>query len=151
MLDAFCSGRPDKTSESHFLASSLPHHHPQTQEDSFSRLFFFFPQIQTNHPRVHTPTTSCIQLLYSGPPSACPHHLTARDQTTLDASMPQVQVVLVVKNPPANAGDSGDRGSTSGLGGGNGNPLQYSCLENLMDREAYTPWSGKESETPETT
>ena len=51
------------------------------------------------------------------------------------------QVVLVVKNPPANAGASGDVGSIPGLGrslgGGNGNPLQYSCLENLMERGAW--------------
>ena len=44
----------------------------------------------------------------------------------------------VVKNPPANAGDSG---SVSGLGRssgeGNGNPLQYPCLENPMDRGAW--------------
>ena len=43
----------------------------------------------------------------------------------------------VVKNPPANAGNVGDAGSTSGLrkspGGGNGNPLQYSCLENPVN------------------
>ena len=42
------------------------------------------------------------------------------------------QVAQVVKNPPANAGDAGDAGSTPGLGRspgeGNGNPLQYSCL-----------------------
>ena len=48
------------------------------------------------------------------------------------------QVVLVVKNPPANVGDVGDVGSIPGSGrspgGGHGNPLQYSCLENLMDR-----------------
>ena len=48
------------------------------------------------------------------------------------------QVVLVVKNPPANAGDIIDAGSIPGLeispGGGHGNPLQYSCLENSMDR-----------------
>ena len=41
---------------------------------------------------------------------------------------------------PANAGDTGDAGSTPGSGrypeGGNGNPLQYSCLENPMDRVA---------------
>jgi len=47
--------------------------------------------------------------------------------------------MLVVKNPPANAGDVRDVGSILGLGrslgGGNGNPLQYSCLENPMDRE----------------
>ena len=40
----------------------------------------------------------------------------------------------MVKNPPANAGDAGDTGSVSGVG--NGNPLQYSCLENPMDRGA---------------
>ena len=32
---------------------------------------------------------------------------------------------------------------------GNGNPLQYSCLENPMDREAWCPWSHKESDTTE--
>ena len=44
----------------------------------------------------------------------------------------------VVKNPPANAGDMRDVSSIPGLGRsageGNGNPLQYSCLENPMDR-----------------
>jgi len=47
----------------------------------------------------------------------------------------------VVKNPPANAGDSGDLGSIPGLGisrgEGSGNLLQYSCLENSKDRG---PW-----------
>ena len=46
----------------------------------------------------------------------------------------------VVKNPPANAGDTGDVGSIPGLGrslgGRNSNPLQYSCLGNPMDRGA---------------
>ena len=50
-------------------------------------------------------------------------------------------VVLVVKNPPANAGDIRDEGLTHGLGrspgGEHGNPLQYSCLENPMDRGAW--------------
>ena len=48
---------------------------------------------------------------------------------------------LVVKNPPANVGDTGDAVSIPGLGRspgvGNGNPLQYSCLENPMDRGAW--------------
>ena len=46
--------------------------------------------------------------------------------------------MVLVKNPPANAGDVRDLGSIPGLGrspgGGNDNPLQYSCLENPMDR-----------------
>ena len=46
----------------------------------------------------------------------------------------------VVKNLPPNAGVARDGGSISGLGRtsgvGNGNPLQYSCLKNPMDREA---------------
>ena len=51
------------------------------------------------------------------------------------------QVALVVKNPPPNAGDIRDVGSIPGLGrspgGGHGNPLQCSCLENCMDRGAW--------------
>ena len=44
---------------------------------------------------------------------------------------------LVVKNPPANAGDVGlISGSGRSPGEGNGSPLQYSCLENPMDRGA---------------
>ena len=51
------------------------------------------------------------------------------------------QVVLVVKNPPTNAGDTGDSGLIPGLGrspgGGHGNPFQYSCLENPMYRGTW--------------
>ena len=51
------------------------------------------------------------------------------------------QVALVVKNPAANAGDARDTGSILGLrispGGGHGNLLQYSCLENPIDRGAW--------------
>ena len=51
------------------------------------------------------------------------------------------QVTLVVKNPLANAGDIGAAGLIPGLerspGGDKGNPLQYSCLENPMDRGAW--------------
>ena len=53
------------------------------------------------------------------------------------------QVALVVKNPAVNAGDIRDKDSIPGLGrslkGGRGNPLQYSCLENPMDRGAWRP------------
>ena len=64
------------------------------------------------------------------------------------------QVALVVKKSPPNAGDVRDAGSIPGLGrspgGGHGNPLRYSCLENLMDRGAR--WASvhgvvKESDT----
>ena len=51
------------------------------------------------------------------------------------------QVVLVVKSLPANIGDAGDvhsiPGSQRSPGEGNGNQLQFSCLENLMDRRAW--------------
>ena len=47
-------------------------------------------------------------------------------------------MALLVKNPPANAGDVRDAGSIPGSGRspgeGNGNPIQYSCLENPLDR-----------------
>ena len=51
------------------------------------------------------------------------------------------QVALVVKNPPTNVGDIRDMSSIPGSGrfsgGGHGNPLQYSCLENPMDRGTW--------------
>ena len=51
------------------------------------------------------------------------------------------QVALTIKNMPANAGDIRDLGSIPGSGkspgGGHGNPLQYSCLGNRMDRGAW--------------
>ena len=50
-------------------------------------------------------------------------------------------VALVVKNPPANAGDARDLGSIPGSGRSpgetNGDPFQYSCLGNPMDRGAW--------------
>ena len=62
--------------------------------------------------------------------------LNAKDSKELWAS----GVRIVVNNPPANAGDARDDGSVPGLGrspeGGHSNPLQYSCLENPMDRRA---------------
>ena len=57
---------------------------------------------------------------------------------------------LVVKNPPANAGSVGlIPGSGRPPGEGNGNPLQYSCLENPMEREAWwaTVYGAAKSQT----
>ena len=57
----------------------------------------------------------------------------------------------MVKNPLANAGDRRDvvliPRSGRSPGGGHGTPLQYSCLENPMDRGAgrYSPWGCRES------
>ena len=68
------------------------------------------------------------------------------------------QVMLVVKNPPANAGDGANAGSIPGSGrspgGGHGNPLQYSCLENPMDKRTLvgcSPWGRRESQMTEVT
>ena len=51
------------------------------------------------------------------------------------------QMALVIKNPPVNAGDIRNAGSIPGLGrlpgGGQGNPLQCSCLENPVDRGTW--------------
>ena len=67
------------------------------------------------------------------------------------------QVALGIKNLPASAGGTRDTGLTSGSGrsprGGHGNPLQYFCLENPMDRGAW--WAKtvgcKEPDTTEAT
>ena len=67
------------------------------------------------------------------------------------------QVVLVVKNLPANAGDIIDLVQSPNqedpLEEGNSYSLQYSCLENPMDRSlaGYSPWGHKEWDTTEAT
>ena len=67
-------------------------------------------------------------------------------------------MALVVKNPPANAGDIKDVGSIPGAGrspgGGHGNSLQYSCLENPRGQRSlvdYSPWGCITSDMTETT
>ena len=64
----------------------------------------------------------------------------------------------VVKNLPANAGDTRDSslipGQARSPGGGQGNPLQYSCLENPHGQrslEGYSQWGRKESDMTEVT
>ena len=63
--------------------------------------------------------------------------------------------MLVVKKPPTNLGGIRDAslipGSGRFPGGGNGNPLQYSCLENSKERGACSPWGRKESDMTEVT
>ena len=70
-------------------------------------------------------------------------HLIAPQTPGCNLPLGASQVAIVVKNPPANAGDKGDVSSTPGSGrspgGGHGNSLQYSCLENPMDRGSW--WS----------
>ena len=59
---------------------------------------------------------------------------------TVNCALKASQLAPVVKNLPANTGDVRDTDSIPGLGrspgGGHSNPLQYSCLENPMDRGA---------------
>ena len=65
----------------------------------------------------------------------------SRIYTSFHRMLGASQVVLVVNNLPANAGDVRDKGSIPGWGRSpgrrHGNPLQYSCLENPMDRGAW--------------
>ena len=60
---------------------------------------------------------------------------------TVSYSFGASQVALMVKKLPANAGDIKDSSSIPGFGkspgGGHGNPLQYSCLENPKDRGTW--------------
>ena len=83
------------------------------------------------------------------------HHYLGIINQMLGRKVPEVQITKigdlrlitgfphgsVVKNPPANTGDSGDLGSIPGSrrspGGGKSNPLHYSCLENLIGRGAW--------------
>ena len=67
-------------------------------------------------------------------------------------------MALVVNNLPANVGDIKDAGSIPGLGrssgGGHGNPLQYSCLENPHGQrslEGYSPQGHTQSDATEVT
>ena len=58
----------------------------------------------------------------------------------------------MVKNPPANAGDRGSiPGSGRSPGEGNGNPLQYSCLGNLIDRRSLAGYSWRGPKKSDTT
>ena len=75
-------------------------------------------------------------------PSECPAGATSVCSSVEERAWAS-QVALVVKNPPASAGDTRDAGSIPGSGrspgGGPGHPLQCSCPENPMDRGAWGP------------
>ena len=70
----------------------------------------------------------------------CVHTLSPQEFSRNTLGVESRLVALVVKNPPANAGDIRDVGLIPGSGrspgGGNDNPLQYSCLGSPMDRGA---------------
>ena len=92
-------------------------------------------QLQPHPPKSHD------SLLLFRSVSPFPGVLTQRSFPGSDRSLSNVtEVALVVKNLPANSGDRRDTDSIPGLGKSpgeeNGKPLQYSCLENPMDREA---------------
>ena len=66
------------------------------------------------------------------------HSLVAEQQQETPATVRGFPGGSVVKNPPANTGDMGSiPGSGRSPGEGNGNLLQYSCLDNIMDRGAW--------------
>ena len=69
------------------------------------------------------------------------YSLWGRTESDTPEWLSTAQVAVVVKNPPASAGDIRDLGSIPGLGrsprGENGNLLQFSCLENYMDKGAW--------------
>ena len=89
---------------------------------------------------------SCLENSMNGGAWQATVHGVAKSRTRLSdfTSLNPIlasQVVLVVKNPTVKAEDIRDMGSIPGSGrspgGGNGSPLQYSCLENSMNRGAW--------------
>ena len=101
-------------------------------------------EVGTQHPCL---PRSTLQFIYCGPAGTAPALLQPLETHRAASERARglfkvIQVALVVKNLPANAGDVRDAGSSvpgSGRspGGGHGNPLQHSCLENPTDRGAW--------------
>ena len=94
---------------------------------------------------LNSPSLTAPFLASFCPVPLCCHFLKQQSPTFLapgTAFIKASQVVLVVKNPPANAGDIRDMGLIPGSGRcpreGNDNPLQYSWLENPMNRGAVS-------------
>ena len=84
---------------------------------------------------------SCVQLKTINLATIPTPRIQSKGQTPTSQHPWALQVALVIKNLPANAGDARDLGSIPGPrsspGVGNGNPLQYSCLGNSMDIGAW--------------
>ena len=106
-------------------------------------LYFLCNPMASRITELHTCTVFCRQrcfMLYKRKWDLRRGLMTTQEGQRLLRSQP-IQVVLVVKNLLDNTGDLRDTGSIPGLGrspgGGHSNPLQYSCLENSMDRGAW--------------
>ena len=104
--------------------------------------FFFFPHVQGGHS--NPLQYSCLEKPMDRGAQQAIVHRVAQNQTQLSTHVftyADFPVALVVKNLPANAGDIREASSIPGLvrssGRGHSNPLQYSCLENSMDRGAW--------------
>ena len=124
------------------ILKSLLQHHSSKASILLCSAFFI---VQLSHPYVTTGKTIALtRWIFVGRQ----WHRKKGSKEERGAS----QVAPVVKNPPANAGGLGDvswiPGSGRSPGGGNGNPLQYSCLESPMDRGACGLQSmGSQSQT----
>ena len=97
----------------------------------FDLLILFFPNM----------TSTCLHLHFYSSFPTCLNALPLFSHSLFPTQCPRPQVALAVKNLPFRAGDLRDMGlipeSGRSLEEGNGNPLQYSCLENPMDRGAW--------------
>ena len=106
-------------------------------------LYFLCNPMASRITELHTCTVLCRQrcfMFYKRKWDLGKGLMTTQEGQRLLRSQP-IQVTLVVKNLLDNTGDLRDTGSIPGLGRspgeGHSNPLQYSCLENPMDREAW--------------
>ena len=113
----------------HTHTHTLPHTHMHTHMCTHTP--------HTHTPHTHTPHTHTLEY-YS---AIKKNEIMPFAETWVDLGY--FPGGSVVKNPLAETGDAGDEGSIPGFGGppeeGNGNPLQYSCLGNPMDRGSW--WS----------
>ena len=115
------------------------------ESDSTEQLHFHFSLSCIGEGNGNPLQCSCLENPRDGGAQWAAVYGVAQSRTQLkrlsSSSSRGSQVALVVKYPPANAGDVRDTSSIPGSqrspGGGQGNPLQYSCLENPVDRRAW--------------